>query len=303
MSLISMFGFKYRFATFGTTFVLLFTFCQAMPQPNSTKIVSDKSLFSNYLKRDVILDVILPPNYNTSTQCYKVLLMNDGQDSGQLKMVSILNKMYQSHKIEPIVIVAVHCGDRMQEYGAAAQADYKGRGAKAGQYTQFILTELLPHITKNYRTLTGKDNTVFCGFSLGGLSAFDIVWHNPEYFGKIGAFSASFWWRQKAYENQYSDEVDRIMHNLVRNVDNFGDSRKNLKFWIQTGTADEKDDRNKNGIIDSIDDATDLITELEKKGFQRQRDIRYVEVVGGQHNQQTWSAIMPDFLEWAFASQ
>jgi enterochelin esterase-like enzyme len=91
------------------------------------------------------------------------------------------------------------------------------------------------------------------------------------------------------------------MHNLVRNVDDKDNSRKNLKFWIQTGTHDEKDDRNKNGIIDSIDDATDLITELEKKGFQRQRDIRYVEVVGGQHNQQTWSAIMPDFLEWAFA--
>jgi enterochelin esterase-like enzyme len=272
-----------------------------MSQPNLAKIISDKSLISKYLKRDIRLDIILPPNYVTSTEHYKVLLMNDGQDLEQLQMVAVLDKMYALHKIEPIIMVAIHCGDRMQEYGTAAQADYKGRGSKAGQYTQFILIELLPHISKNYRTLSGSVNTAFCGFSLGGLSAFDIVWHNPQHFGKVGAFSASFWWRQKAYENQYSDELDRIMHNLVRNVDDKDNSRKNLKFWIQTGTHDEKYDRNKNGIIDSIDDATDLITELEKKGFQRQRDIRYVEVVGGQHNQQTWSAIMPDFLEWAFA--
>ncbi len=274
-----------------------------MPQHNYTHTILDKSLFSKYLNRKIVLDIVLPPNYKTSTQQYKILLMNDGQDLEQLQMGTVLEECYQQNKIEPLILVAIRCGDRMQEYGTATQADYKGRGAKAGKYSQFVIEELLPHIAKNYRTLSGSENTAFCGFSLGGLSAFDIVWHNPAHFGKVGAFSASFWWRQKAYENQYSDELDRIMHNLVRNVDDRDNSRKNLKFWIQTGTQDEKDDRNKNGIIDSIDDATDLITELEKKGFRQQQDIRYVEVVGGQHNQQTWSAIMPDFLEWAFGRQ
>ena len=72
------------------------------------------------------------------------------------------------------------------------------------------------------------------------------------------------------------------------------------QFWLQTGTEDEKDDRNNNGVIDSIEDTLDLIAELEKKGFRWGRDIRYVEVKGGHHNQATWSAIMPDFLIWAF---
>lgn len=271
--------------------------------PHFISTIKDKLLFSNYLDRKVCFNIILPPNYETSNQYYKMLLMNDGQDLERLEMANVLKQCYQQNKIEPFVLVAIHCGDRMQEYGTATQADYKNRGSKAGQYTQFVIEELLPHISKNYRILSGPANIAFCGFSLGGLSAFDIVWHNPAHFGRVGAFSASFWWRQKAYENQYSDELDRIMHNLVRNVDDNDNSRKALKFWIQTGTDDEKDDRNKNGIIDSIDDATDLITELEKKGFRQQQDIRYVEVVGGQHNQQTWSAIMPDFLEWAFGRQ
>ena len=69
-----------------------------------------------------------------------------------------------------------------------------------------------------------------------------------------------------------------------------------------------KPDRNNNGIIDSIDDTTDLIDELVKKGYHRdtdghRRDIRYVEIKGGKHNQDTWSAIMPDFLTWAFSKE
>ena len=89
------------------------------------------------------------------------------------------------------------------------------------------------------------------------------------------------------------------MHDLVRK----GWYSPSLRFWFETGTEDETSDRNNNGIIDSIDDTTDLIDELVKKGYQRERDIRYVEVVGGQHNQKTWRRIMPDFLTWAFPVQ
>jgi enterochelin esterase family protein len=28
--------------------------------------------------------------------------------------------------------------------------------------------------------------------------------------------------------------------------------------------------------------------------------VEYVEVVGGQHNEETWAKVMPDFLRWAF---
>jgi enterochelin esterase-like enzyme len=72
-----------------------------------------------------------------------------------------------------------------------------------------------------------------------------------------------------------------------------------LKFWFQTGTNDETDDRNKNGIIDSIDDTTDLIKLLKGKGYA---DIVYREVEGGEHNPKTWGEVLPDFLIWAFGA-
>ncbi|MFN8344843.1 MAG: alpha/beta hydrolase-fold protein [Spirosomataceae bacterium] len=305
----------------------------------------DTALHSRYLDRSIVLDIVLPPGYAGSMGSYKVLYMNDGQDLDRLRMLEVLEKIYRDPRVEPFVLVAVHCGERIQEYGIAAQPDYKQRGAKAGSYTAFVLKELMPYIQKNFRVAEGAQNTVFCGFSLGGLSAFDIVWHYPELFGKAGVFSGSFWWRQKAYENHYDDHNDRIMHRLVRESTVYGlqftvnssqsadaqsadaqsadaqsaveDSSPTVnhkpqpsnpkspivnspKFWLQTGTEDEKDDRNHNGVIDSIEDTLDLIAELEKKGFRWGSDVRYVEVKGGHHDQETWSAIMPDFLTWAF---
>ena len=124
----------------------------------------------------------------------------------------------------------------------------------------------------------------------------DLVWGNPSFFSKVGVFSGSFWWRKKAYEDGYDDHNDRIMQVLVRE----GSFSKGQKFWFECGTNDEQDDRNKNGIIDSIDDTLDLIKELEAKGYKRGEDIEYVEIEGGEHNLKTWSEAMPIFLKWLF---
>lgn len=256
----------------------------------------DDSLVSVPLRRTIHLDVVLPPDYDHSDKIYPVLYLNDGQDLPRLRMTDVLNSLYRQQAIMPFVLVAVHAGDRIQEYGTAAQADYMNRGSKAGLYTDFVLTELVPYVQKHYRVTSEANQSVFGGFSLGGLSAFDIVFHHPGQFSRAGVFSGSFWWRSKSTEDGYRDETDRIMHHLVRK----GSYRKHLKFWFETGTDDETSDRNNNGIIDSIDDTTDLIDELVKKGYSRNDDIRYVEIVGGRHNQETWSDIMPDFLTWAF---
>lgn len=267
-----------------------------MADPPPVTVRHDDSLVSVPLNRSVHLTIMLPPDYKPTDAPYPVLYLNDGQDLKALQMRQVLDSLYRQHTIRPFILVAVHAGDRLQEYGTAAQADYMKRGSKAGLYTDFVLTELLPYIQQHYRAGTDRAQNAFAGFSLGGLSAFDLVFHHPERFSRAGVFSGSFWWRSKSTEAGYRDETDRIMHDLVRR----GSYHPTLTFWFETGTADETSDRNNNGIIDSIEDTTDLIDELVTKGYDRQRDIRYVEVAGGQHNQETWSRIMPDFLMWAF---
>ncbi len=56
-----------------------------------------------------------------------------------------------------------------------------------------------------------------------------------------------------------------------------------LKFFFECGTEDEQEDRNHNGVIDSIDDTQDLIGELVRKGYDAETGIRYLEIEGGRH--------------------
>jgi enterochelin esterase-like enzyme len=249
------------------------------------------------LGRKVKVSIYLPPRYREqSTKHYPTLFFNDGQDMQALGMVENLNMLYQKRAIPEIIVVAIHANNRrMDEYGMAYRADYMGRGALADAYSQFVTQELLPYILENYRMIPETKHTVIAGCSLGGLSALDIAWNNPLFFGKVGVFSGSFWWRSKPYTNDEADFQDRIAHDLILN----NQKRDDLSFWLQTGTHDETDDRNHNGIIDSIDDTLDIIKCLKHIGYY-ENNIKYVEVAGGEHNPQTWNRVLPDFLKWAF---
>ncbi|WP_184544756.1 alpha/beta hydrolase [Mucilaginibacter sp. FT3.2] len=258
--------------------------------------ITEKNITINsaLLNRAVTCTLLMPDEQDI-TEPLSLLLLNDGQELESLALTQTLEQLYNNNKLKPILVAAIHAGeDRLQEYGVAGKPDFKKRGAKADSYAQFIITELLPQI-KAVAGITEFDSMAYAGFSLGGLSAFDISWSNAGVFDKVGVFSGAFWWRSKDLTSGYTDN-DRIAHTLVKETA----GKPNLKFWLQTGTKDETSDRNNNGIIDAIDDTIDLIKELEAKGYSRPADIQYMEVVGGSHNTETWGRVMSKFLCWAF---
>ena len=249
---------------------------------------------SPQLNRIVKIEVMRPQNIIFNYP-YPLLVLNDGQDAEALQVKQTLEKLWLRNEIEPVIVVGVHAGDRMQEYGVASEKDFSGRGSKAAVYSSFILDELLPYIHSRYPI--HKKNQTIAGFSLGALSAMDIGWNHPDVFHKIGAFSGSFWWRKiNSSDKNFDEKKHRIMHNQIQE----SEIKPGLKFWFQTGTKDEPHDRNDNGVIDSIDDTLDLIAELTKKGYRPFHDIIYHEVKGGEHNQLIWAQAMPHFLKWVF---
>jgi len=251
---------------------------------------------SEYLGRDVRVDIYLPDGV-TDMREVALLLFNDGQDLERMGMAGILADLYGRGLLSPLMCVGIYAGpERKMEYGTAGEPDYQGWGARAGDYTRFVFEELLPAIRERYQAPEFREKA-FAGFSLGALSAMDIVWHHPGEFARVGLFSGSFWWRTKDKNDPAYDETkDRIIHAAVRE----GRYYPWLKFFFECGTEDETEDRNHNGIIDSIDDTQDLIGELVDKGYDRQRDIRYLEIAGGKHNVETWARAMPEFLLWGW---
>ncbi len=264
-----------------------------------TVITETHSLLSKCLEREVTIRIFYDARTFQSDEV-SLLLINDGQDLAVMNFEKILNDLYNADEIKPLLFAGIDCGnDRRNEYGTAKFLDYKGRGTKAILYNRFIFEEMLPFIRTTYSIHNFKEQS-FCGFSLGGLSALDIVWNHPMSFTNVGVFSGSLWWRNVSQDHPGFDEDNhRIMHNQIRN----GEYYPWLKFFFETGTLDETADRNDNGIIDSIDDTTSLIEELVKKGYDPNKDIRYLEIKDGKHDVPTWGKAFPEFLKWAWGNK
>ena len=258
-------------------------------------VVEQKAIASTILKRYVIVDCYLPKDI-PFPDSLSLLLINDGQDLEEMKFASILNQMLAANEIQPLVCIGIHAGkDRKNEYGPAKILDYQGLGAKAEAYNQFILEELLPFVHVHYG-IEQFSQKAFAGFSLGGLTAIDMVWNYPAIFSTAGVFSGSLWWRTKSLDDGYNDDRDRIMHQQIRN----GKSHPGLRFYFTTGSLDETADRHNNGIIDSIDDTLDLIKELKSKGDTSEYEIKYINYEDGKHDVATWGRAMPGFLLWGW---
>ena len=254
-------------------------------------------LGSAALGRKVNVDIYLPHRGTLLTEDVTLLLINDGQDLEKMGLTGVLEDLYSRHLLAPVVCAGIHAGpERKIEYGTAGIPDFLGRGARAADYTQFVLQQVVPGVQAHCKLSRFKEKA-FLGWSLGALSAMDIVWHHPQEFSRAGLFSGSFWWRGKDKTDPvYNDRTDRIMQRQVAE----GSYHPGLKFFFECGTEDEAEDRNHNGIIDSIDDTQDLIGELVKKGYEPLKDICYLEVPGGRHEVATWAKVLPEFLMWAY---
>ncbi|MFZ1785150.1 MAG: alpha/beta hydrolase-fold protein [Ferruginibacter sp.] len=255
----------------------------------------DDEIYSRHLQRQVTLTIISTPMPDDKSDM-NLLIVNDGQEMGQFGMREIVDSLYKKKLIKPLLIVGVHAGDRMQEFGVSGHPDYLKRGDKADHYDDFINNELYPYAKKN-ATVRKFKSVAIAGCSLGGLSAFDIAWNRADKIDKVGVFSGSFWWRDMDDKNAgYSDDKNRIMLAKIKA------SRKKpaLKYWFYAGGKEEDSDRDKDGITDVVDDTRDLIDLIKSKNICLPDDIRFVYDANGIHDYGSWRQQLAAFLLWAF---
>lgn len=257
--------------------------------------VQKDEVYSRHLQRQVALNIISTPIPDDKSTL-NLLLLNDGQDIEKLRIKELIDSLYKKNLIHPLIVVGIVAGDRNKEYGVSEIPDFMGRGDKADKYAAFIDNELYPFVKKKAVVRKFK-SVVLAGSSLGGLSAFDIAWDNADKIDKVGVFSGSFWWRDKDdKDSTYSDDKNRIIINKIRS------SRKkpHLQYWFYAGGKEETGDRDKDGIIDVVDDTKDLVELIKSKNVCSPDDIVYTEDANGTHDQLSWSRQLPAFLIWAF---
>lgn len=260
--------------------------------------------------------VYLPPDYPATQARYPVLYANDGQDMEAVGLLATLDALYARHAITRIIVVAIDMlPDRMAGYGLfdratgepiAVPTRYGTVGANAQVYARWLTQSLLPAIDARYRTVAHAEGRALLGWSLGALSGFGIGWQYPELFGRVGAFSPSFW---LAVDGGDAGRVQatRIVHRLVDGSPSL--SRPKLFFGV--GTLEETDDRDGDGVIDVLDDTRDLVEGWTAPDGSSHRGLggraaaadgpMLFLLTGGRHDQPSWTRMLPVFLQWAHA--
>ena len=223
-----------------------------------------------------------------------VLVALDGQSLGAWHVADALAAAAAAGRRPPLVVAIAAGPDRLEEYGLADQPDFAGRGRRAAELQRFIIGAVLPAVRARYGVRAEAAHTGVMGASLGGLAAFDLAWRHADVFGFAGVFSGALWWRGDD-ATPAARQASRLVHRLVRETT----TPPRLRLWFEAGTRDETSDRDGNGVIDAVQDTTELVALLEQCGFRRDRDVTYVEVAGGEHNEATWGRALPAFLEWS----
>lgn len=241
------------------------------------------------LGRDVMVDVYRPavPPW----RLLSLVIFNDGQDLERMNLGEQLEEHFLAGTLSPTLVVGLHAGDRLREYGTAGRPDYRGRGDLAAAYGQFIIERVVPFVEAQFNVRQTSTHRAIAGFSLGGLNAFDLAWRKPEEFGTAGVFSGALWWRHKAFREDRPD-ADRIVHDYVSKAK----KAPPVRFWFMAGTEDETADRNHNGTIGTVDDTLQLMELLRDKGKAEGADFTYVEVPGGKYEPETWGTVIMEFL-------
>lgn len=174
---------------------------------------------------------------------------------------------------EAIVIGPENAGSaRIAEYTPTADPNYGG--GNGDLYLRMLIEELKPRVDSELRTLTGRENTVLIGSSLGGLISSYAGVRKADTFGLIGAMSPSVWWD------------NRVLLGVVAQTG----STRPIRVYVDSG-----DSGNSN---DGVNDTRDLAAAYRTLGYVDGTTLKHVIQPGATHTESAWASRLPGALEF-----
>lgn len=203
--------------------------------------------------------IYLPPCYSELTdQRYPVLYLLHGQTFTQdqwvrLGVPQIADQLIHSGETVPFIIVFPD--DRYW---------YAQPGAGFGDR---LILDVIPHMDKNYRTITDREQRSLGGLSRGGGWVVKLGFENPEMFGSLGLHSPAIF-------KDNAPAIEKVLKNIPE------DTRPRL--WLDVGDADSE--------LPSILLFEDMLT---RNGY-----FHEFHFYAGDHSEAYWGDHVDEYLRW-----
>lgn len=149
---------------------------------------------SQFMSASPQVTIALPASYKQDkSKHYPVLYLLDAKLNDE-SVFGMLQRLHSSNGANEHIIVGIESHDRLNDFAPTVNKDPRGpvgAGGGADKLLDFIQSELMPNINKNYRT---KPHNVIAGHSIAGLLVMHSFHARPSLFQAHMAFSPAVWW-------------------------------------------------------------------------------------------------------------
>lgn len=189
--------------------IFLATFHIVATAQNEENILVGKkaTIFSSILKENRKIWIYNPGQTATNPiadKHYPVVYVLDG-DAHFFSTVGVIQQLSQANGnaiLPEMIVVGIENTDRQRDLTPSLVTP--GNNAKVNPFVNFLETELIPYVDKNYNTAPYR---VLVGHSLGGLTAIDILTNSPKLFNAYLAIDPSMWYDSEKFLNNTITQI------------------------------------------------------------------------------------------------
>jgi enterochelin esterase-like enzyme len=231
--------------------------------------------------------VYIPHGYVAGTAA-PFMVIQDAMTQGSLP--KILDNMIHEHRLPPMIAVFIKSG------GGDGKGSERGLeyDTVSGTYTDFIETEVLPRIEKDYNVKFTKDpeGRATMGGSSGAACAFTMAWFHPERYRRVISYSGTYVNQQSPPDRASPRGAWEYHATLIP-----GAERKPLRIWLEVGEKDLHPDDPEETWHNWPLANHRMATALAAKGYP----YRFTFSRDGRHaDPRVLEQTLPAALEWAW---
>jgi iron(III)-enterobactin esterase len=238
------------------------------------------------------ITVYIPSQY-VAGKAAPFILTHDGPRMGSpdVSLPHILDNLIAQHRLPVMLAIMIANG------GGDAQGSERGLeyDTMSGKFAEFIQSEVLPLVEKNYQVKLSKDpeGRAIMGGSSGGAAALEMAWYHPEWYHRAITYSGTFVNQQWPFNPETPDGAWDFHEKLIPQS-----APKPLRIWLEVG---DRDLLNPNVMRDNLHDwvaaNNRMATVLKAKGYHYQ----YVFAVNAGHvDRAVKNQTLPEALEWVW---
>lgn len=228
--------------------------------------------------------VYVPEEYDASKPTPFMIFLDGSQALGDsMRVPVVLDNLIAKHDLPPMIAIFVDPGilpvvsdadqnryNRIYEYDSLTP-----------RFSDFLLTELIPEVAKQYNLSKNPDDRGLSGVSTGAVGAFMAAWNRPDKFHRVLSLIGTY----------VSMKGADALPALVRKTE-----PKPIRIFMQDGSADHIAPSEPYGVAFAgswpINNQV-MYEALEFAGY----DAKFVMGTDG-HSTRQGGAILPDALRW-----